>query len=138
MPVSPIPAGFHTVTPYVFVENADAFVAFAREAFGAVEQFRSMRPDGGVAHAQITIGDSVIELSEAHEGDAPMLFALHLYVADADATYARAIAAGAASIGEMRDTPYGDRGGEVCDPFGNQWYIATHVDDAAWDAATKE
>lgn len=129
MAVSPIPAGFHTVTPYLCVPGAGALIDFLGRALGAEELFRLARPDGAIMHAQVRIGDSVVMLGEPMEPrDArPAMF--YLYVPDADALYARAIAAGAESVREPVTTFYGDRSGGVRDPAGNLWWIATHVED---------
>ena len=123
-----IPPGLHTVTPYLVVEGAAKLIAFLEQAFGGVEQMRVARPENAEAimHAEVTVGDSRIELADANDQYSALRFELHLYVDDADATYARAIAAGARSLGEPIDQPYGDREGGVADPFGNYWYIATH------------
>jgi uncharacterized glyoxalase superfamily protein PhnB len=123
-----IPPGLHTVTPYLVVDGAAKLIAFLEQAFGGVEEARVARPDNAAAimHAEVTIGDSRIELADANDQYGALRFELHLYVDDADATYARAIAAGARSLHEPVDQPYGDREGGVADPFGNYWYIATH------------
>jgi PhnB protein len=117
-----IPKGFRTVTPYLLVERGAQFLEFLKQAFGAEEKVRMTTPDGRIMHALMAIGDSVIEFGET----TPMPVALHLYVPDADAVYEHALAAGAASLHPMTDQPYGDREGSVRDPFGNNWYIATH------------
>ncbi|MEK6375925.1 MAG: VOC family protein [Acidobacteriota bacterium] len=122
------PPGLHTVTPYLVVDGAAKLIAFLEQAFGGVEQARVPRPENAAAimHAEVLIGDSIIELADANAEYSDRRFELHLYVDDADATYARAIAAGARSLHEPVDQPYGDREGGVADPFGNYWYIATH------------
>jgi PhnB protein len=86
-------------------------------------------PDGVVHHAVVRVGDSVIEMGEAHDkyGNMPAMF--YLYVPDCDAVYRRALAAGAKSLHDLTDQPYGDRNGAVTDDFGNTWYIATHIKD---------
>jgi len=123
-----VPPGLHTVTPYLLVDGAPKLIEFLEQAFGAVVEMRMPRPENAerIMHAEVVIGDSRIELSDATAESAPRRFELHLYVEDADATYARAIAAGARSLGEPIDQPYGDREAGVADPFGNYWYIATH------------
>jgi uncharacterized glyoxalase superfamily protein PhnB len=88
-------------------------------------------PDGVVHHAQVRVGDAVIEMGEAHGPYQPMPSMLYVYVPDCDAVYQRALAAGAKVLHELTDQPYGDRNGAVTDPFGNVWYIATHVRDVA-------
>jgi len=86
-------------------------------------------PEGGIAHAKIAIGDSILEMSDAHGVYKPMPCGLHLYVPDTDAVYEQALRAGAKSLTAPADQPYGDRSAGVVDPFGNQWFIATHIKD---------
>ncbi|MGE0456126.1 MAG: VOC family protein [Vicinamibacteria bacterium] len=123
----PIPAGLHTVTPTLHVEGTDGLIDFVRRAFGADELDRTVLPDGTVVHAQLRLGDSVLELGEARGFVSPMPCSIHYYVDDVDAAYARALEAGATSLGAPSDRPYGDRAAEVADPFGNHWFLATHV-----------
>lgn len=125
----PVPAGMHTVTPTLHAKATDRLIEFIKQAFGADEIECSLAPDGSVAHAQLKLGDSALELGEAGGFVPPMPGSIHYYVEDADAVYARALAAGATSLGEPSDRPYGDRAAEVADPFGNHWFIATHVKD---------
>jgi PhnB protein len=125
----PVPAGLRTVTPYLHAHGAARMVDFLKDAFGAEEVGRAVEHAGNILHAKIRIGDSVIELGEAHGEYQPMPFTLHLYVNDTDATYARALGAGATSLREPRDEPYGDRNSGVKDPFDNRWFIATHIKD---------
>jgi PhnB protein len=119
--------GFRTVTPYLAVHEAPALIDFVKQAFGAQELGRTGPGSGGGLHAEVRIGDSIVMIGGggAFRGT-PMPAALHLYVSDADATYRRALAAGATSFYEPTDMPYGDREGGVKDAFGNSWYIATH------------
>lgn len=125
------PKDFHSVTPYLHPHEAEPMIAFLKKAFGAEEMDRHASPDGVVHHATVRVGDSVIEMGEAHGAFQPMPSMFYLYVADVDALYARAIQAGATSLSAPRDQDYGDRSGGVKDPFGNQWYIATHIKDVA-------
>jgi uncharacterized glyoxalase superfamily protein PhnB len=120
-----------TVEPALPVHGAAQFIEFLKHAFGAEETARHMRPDGSIAHAEIKIGDSVISTGDAGGADLkPMPTAIHLYVPDADAMYQRALRAGATSMHEPIDQPYGDREASVKDPFDNNWYIGTHKADA--------
>ena len=128
MPVNPIPEGYHAVTPYLLVAGAAPLIDFLKQAFDAVETERVARPDGGVMHAEVRIGGSPVMMGEP-PGGAAKPAALYLYVADVDATYARALAAGAAAVSPPADQFYGDRTGAVTDPAGNTWWIATHVED---------
>jgi PhnB protein len=118
--------GFNNIAPYILVNGAPKFMEFLVSAFEATEGIRVPRPDGSIMHAEVRIGDSVIELAEANEQYPPHPMTTHLYVADSDATYARALRAGASSIyAPTDDHPSGDRWGAVRDQFGNVWYIAT-------------
>ncbi|HMG36300.1 MAG TPA: VOC family protein [Blastocatellia bacterium] len=125
----PIPEGLRTITPYFHPRGADRMVDFLSRAFGAEIMDRYDAPDGTIAHARVRIGDSVVEMGEAHGEWGPMPTALHLYVTNADATYNSALTAGAETLFAPRDEPYGDRVGGVTDPFGNIWYIATRIKD---------
>lgn len=118
-----------SVTPSVHVEGAARVIEFLELAFGAQEVMRHQTPDGIVYHAKLRIGDSILEISEAHVPFPAMPLNLHLYVPDTDALYRQALAAGATVVREPRDEPYGDREGGVRDPFGNVWWIATHIRD---------
>lgn len=124
--LNPIREGFHTITPYLHPRSADRLMAFLKDAFGAEIILRVPRPDGSVMHAQLRIADSMLEMGEPNPPYVPMPAALHLYVADADQVYKRALLAGATSLHPLTDQPYGDREGAVRDPEGNNWYIATH------------
>jgi len=126
---SSIPEGFSTITPYFAVPEADKLLNFLTQAFDAEVVHRHMRPDGKIAHATLRIGNSTLMLGESPSGRTPMLAMLYFYVADCDATYRRAISAGARSSMEPRDLYYGDRSAAVYDPAGNQWWIATHKED---------
>jgi PhnB protein len=122
---SPPPAGLHNVTPYLHPTGTAKVIDFMKQAFGAEEVFRAQDLAGIIHHAKIRIGDSIIAMGEAHGPYQPMPPALHLYVSDTDAVYQRALQAGAISIDEPQDQPYGDRYAGVKDPFDNVWYIAT-------------
>ena len=126
--VNPIPAGYHTVTPYLVAQDAPGLIDFVKQTFGAEETFRTIGGAGGI-HAEVRLGDSMLMVGGggpglAWRGDA-RLAALHVYVADADAVYRRALEAGGVSIGAPADQEYGERSASVKDPFGNYWYIAT-------------
>jgi uncharacterized glyoxalase superfamily protein PhnB len=131
MPVDPIPAGHHTVTPYLLVSDAARLIDFLVRAFGAIEVGKHAGPDGRVMHAEVRIGDSLVMLSDAGGEWKPMPCVLHLYVRDTDAFYGKAMEAGATSLREPADQFYGDRSAGVQDPEGNQWWIATHVEDVS-------
>ena len=122
---------FRSVTPQLNPLRAQVVIEFLQKAFGAEEVYRAQTPDGVVHHARVRIGDSIIGMGEAHGPYQPMPCTLHLYVPDADAAYERALRAGATSIQPVADQPYGDRSGGVTDPFGNRWFLATHIRDVA-------
>jgi PhnB protein len=117
------PPGMKNIVPYILVNGAARFIDFLRAAFEAEERLRVPLPDGSVMHAEVGIGDSVVEVADASEKFAPRPTTIHLYVKDADATYGRALRAGATSLEEVSDQPWGDRQGVVKDPFGNVWNI---------------
>ncbi|MGH2789141.1 MAG: VOC family protein [Actinomycetota bacterium] len=130
MAVKPIPDGYHSVTPYLIVQGADKVIDFLKQAFAAEETVRMTAPDGSIGHAEVRIGDSAVMMGEA-AGQSPMPGSIHLYVEDCDAAYQRALEAGATSVREPADQFYGDRMAGVRDPVGNQWWIATHIEDVS-------
>jgi len=119
-------SGYHTIAPYIIVPRAGEFIEFLTTAFGGKERFRVPRGPGSqfIMHAEVAVGNSIIELADANEQFPAAPTAIHLYVDDADSVFARAIDAGATSIYEVGDHVSGDRQGAVRDPFGNLWYIA--------------
>jgi PhnB protein len=119
----------HSVTPYLHPLRAPQVIEFMKNAFGAEEAYRAQSPDGVVHHAQVKIGDSMVGMGDAHGPYQPMPCTLHLYVPDTDKVYEEALRAGAESIQPPADQPYGDRSAGVMDPFGNRWFIATHIRD---------
>ena len=139
--VKKIPDGRTAVTPYLTIKGAIQAIEFYKKAFGAEEVMRLSTPEGKLAHAEISIGGSIVMLhDEAPEwkafspqtiGDTSV--SIMLYVNDVDAVFKRAIAAGASSVMEVADQFYGDRAGGLKDPFGHKWHIATHVEDVAPD-----
>ena len=131
MPVRHIPEGYHTVTPLVSVKGVGRLIEFMKKAFGATEHYRFESPDGGVMHAELRIGESVVMLGEAMPGSSPMPTGLYLYVEDADATYRKALEAGGESVEEPANRFWGDRVATIKDFAGNRWWIATHVEDVS-------
>jgi PhnB protein len=119
-----VPAGYRTLTPYLHPHSAASYVEFLQRGFGAVEEFRHATPDGRVMHAQLRIGNAVMELGDTESEGAPRLGVFYLYVADPDALYAQAVAAGATPHSPVADQWYGDRVGSVKDPSGIVWHIA--------------
>jgi uncharacterized glyoxalase superfamily protein PhnB len=126
---SHVPKGLYNVNPYLHPLRAEPLIGFLKRAFGAQEVAKYASPDGVVQHAQVRVGDSVLEMGEAHGKYEPMQAMFYVYVPDCDAAYRQALAAGATSFQEPTDQPYGDRNSGVQDNFGNKWYIATHVKD---------
>jgi len=126
-----VPKGLFSVNPYLHPRRAEPLISFLKRAFGAEEVAKYASPDGVVHHAVIRVGDSVLEMGEAHGKYETMDAMFYLYVPDMEAVYRQALAAGATSFQEPTDQPYGDRNAGVKDAFGNKWYIATHVKDVA-------
>lgn len=120
---------FRSVTPHLYAAQPVQLIEFLQKAFGGEDVYRAQMPDGGIPHAQVRIGDSIVALAGGHGPYQPMPSTLHLYVPDADSIYNQALRAGATSIQPVADQPYGDRSGGVQDPFGNRWFIATHIRD---------
>lgn len=125
------PERYHSVTPYLIVENAAGLIEFLQQAFEAEELMRMAQPEGGIMHAEVRLGDATIMLADATDQYPPMPAFLYLYVEDTDAVYQKALAAGATAIREPTDEFYGDRTAAVGDAFGNQWGIATHIEDVS-------
>ncbi len=126
-----VPKGLHNVNPYLHPLRAEPLIGFLKRAFQAEEVAKYASPDGVVHHAVIRVGDSVIEMGEAHGKYEPMPAMFYLYVPKMDDVYKQALAAGATSFQEPTDQPYGDRNAAVKDAFGNKWYIATHIKDVS-------
>jgi len=117
--------GLTSITPYVIVRPAAQFIEFLKSAFAGVERMRMPAPDGSVMHAEVAVGNGAIEVSDGNEEYPTAPGAIHLYVDDPDATYARTLQGGATSFyAPTDDHPSGDRWGAVKDLFGNHWYIA--------------
>ena len=142
--VKPIPDGYHTVTPYLIVNGGAKALDFYKRAFGATEMMR-MDHEGKIGHAEIKIGDSPVMLADEFPemgakspptiGGSPVT--IHLYVEDVDKLFAQAIAAGAKEIRPVKDQFYGDRAGQLEDPFGHKWYIATHKEELTMEEVKK-
>ncbi len=137
--VSPIPAGYHAVTPYLSIKGAAKAIAFYKRVFGAKENMRMPGAKGAIGHAEVQIGDSRVMLADEHpdigfvgpkaRGGSPVH--MNLYVKDVDAVVKRAVRAGAKLKRPVQDMFYGDRGGSIEDPFGHMWHVATHVEDVS-------
>ena len=127
---NPVPAGYATVTPYLCVADAAKLIEFLKQAFHAQLLFKMDGPGGRIMHAEMTIGDSRIMLGQPEPGKETHAM-IHLYLPDTDAVYKRALTAGGTSVREPADQFYGDRSAGVRDQFGNQWFIATHIEDVS-------
>jgi uncharacterized glyoxalase superfamily protein PhnB len=127
--VTPVPAGYHTVTPWIIARGAAELIDFLKEAFNAKEQGRVELGDGSIGHAELRIGDSIVMVFDAKPAwpDTPSF--LRLYVSDADAAFERALVAGATAVTEVAEHSFGDRVGRVRDPWGNLWWLQSHVRD---------
>jgi PhnB protein len=122
-----IPPGFNTVTPYFFVDDAEAFIAFLIAGLGGAEVGRTMRDDGLVANVMVSLGTSTVMVSDASPAFPAMAGSYYLYVEDADASMKRAIEHGATLVSAVGDRPYGDRQGGVRDAHGNLWWISQRI-----------
>ena len=132
--IKPIPDGYTAVTPYLIVKDAAGFLEFLADAFGAVERTRIPMGEGLIGHAEVEIGGAAVMLSDTLPPDfLASSSQIHLYVEDVDAVYAQAVSAGAVAAAEPEDQFYGDRVARVVDPSGNQWFIASHVEDVDMD-----
>jgi len=135
----PIPEGYHTATPYLIAGDAAAAIDYYKQAFGATELFRMPAPGGKIGHAEIKIGDSPIMLADEFPemgykspqtlGGSPV--SIMIYVADVDAVFNQAVAAGGKVQRPVKDQFYGDRSGTLEDPFGHVWHVATHKEDVS-------
>ncbi|HLH18020.1 MAG TPA: VOC family protein [Bryobacteraceae bacterium] len=142
---TPIPPGFHSITPHLNVNGAAAYIDFLKKAFNAVEMHRSPGPGGKLMHATVKIGDSMLMFAddfseEFHmppfvKGNLP--FVLNLYVPDADATWAQAVAAGCEVKMPLADQFWGDRYGHLRDPFGFTWAISTRIEEVTPEEAQR-
>jgi len=137
-PVSPIPPGYHTLTPHLIVNDAKQAAEFYQKAFGAEIRSMAQGPGGKVIYAEMKIGDSIVMFNDEFPASgivsptttkASTCVTTHMYVEDADKVYNAALAAGAKVITPLADQFWGDRYGTVEDPFGHHWSIATHIKD---------
>ena len=137
MAAKPIPEGFHTLTPYLTVKDAPRAIEFYKKALGAEVRGIHYTPDGKIMNADLKIGDSILLVAEEFPGmgpksplslgDSPVV--LHLYVEDVDKLFNQAVAAGAKVVMPVMDQFWGDRYGQVVDPFGHGWSMGTHKED---------
>jgi PhnB protein len=137
MATKSIPEGYHSITPSFCVDGAQEFINFLKEVFAAQDRFKMDGPGGKVMHAELSIGDSAVMVSDVMPQWPAKSNSLYVYVDDVDATYQRALKAGATSVRAPENAFYGDRTSAVQDPFGNIWGIATHVEDVPPDEMQK-
>ena len=137
MATKSIPEGYHSITPSFCVEGAQEFIDFIKLVFDAQDRFKMEGPGGKIMHAELSIGDSALMVGDAQPQWPAKINSLYVYVDDVDATYARALKAGATSVRAPENAFYGDRTAAVQDPFGNSWGIATHVEDVPPDELKK-
>ncbi len=133
MSVPPIPAGFHTITPYIIANQSARLIEFLKNALRAEVITLLKGPDGLVMHATLRIGDSMLMLSDGRPQYPAKPTDLYLYVPNVDGWYEGAMSAGAESVNAPRDQFYGDRMAGIKDPSGNTWWIATHIEDVSDD-----
>jgi PhnB protein len=139
MAVKPIPDGYHTLTPYLFINGAAKALEYYTQAFGAVESMRVPGPPGKLMHAEMRVGDSAIMLADefpdmGFRGPQTLggsTVSILLYVEDVDTVFQRALELGGTQLKPLRDEFYGDRTGTLVDPFGHIWTVATHKEDVA-------
>ena len=129
--VKAIPEGHQAVIPYLVVDGAEKVIEFLKQTFHATETLRMAGPDGKIGHAEVRIGDCMVMLGEAQGPWKPMPAMIMVYTEGVDAVYQRALQAGATSVSEPKDQFYGDRSAAVADACGNQWFIATHIEDVS-------
>lgn len=137
--VNPIPQGYHSITPYLVLDDASRAIEFYKQVFGAKETVRMAGPGGKVGHAELKIGDSMLMLSDEMPGSgnrspkslggSPV--SIFLYVDNVDAVFDEAVKAGAKGDTRPQDMFWGDRFGHLTDPFGHSWALATHIEDVA-------
>lgn len=133
MPVKPIPDGYNTLTPGCALKGCAKAIDVYRQVFGAEVVARFDAPDGSVAHCELQLGDSRVMMGEADGPVSPYNWHLMMYVPQCDAVFQRATAAGFTVKQPPTDQFYGDRSARVVDPFGNEWFISTHVEDVSED-----
>jgi PhnB protein len=137
--VRPIPEGYHTVTPYLYVRGATAAIDFYKNVFGASEIVRMAGPDGRIMHAEMKIGDSVVMLGDENlqvgmlspQTVGGFSTGLHVYVENSDAVVKKMVDSGGKVLRPIKNQFYGDRSASVLDPFGHMWSVATHIEDVS-------
>lgn len=143
--VKPLPDGYHNVIPYLILDDASGAIDWYSETLGAKETVRMPMPDGKVGHAELQLGDSIVMLADEFPdmeiksprslGGSPVTICL--YVADVDATFGAAVAGGAKVLQNLENKFYGDRAGQIEDPYGHIWSLMTHVEDVSEEEMRK-
>jgi PhnB protein len=139
MAVKPIPDGYPKLSPYLIVDGASDAIDFYAKVLDSTERMRMPEPSGKIGHAEIQLGDAVVMLADEHPemgyrspkaiGGSPVT--IGVYVDDVDATFDKAIKAGAKELRKPEDQFYGDRSGQFEDPFGHRWNVSTHIEDVS-------
>jgi PhnB protein len=137
--VKPVPDGYHSVTPYLFIKGAADAIDYYKSVFGAKERMRMPGPNGRVMHAELQIGDSIVMLADENleiGAKSPKTLggassSLHIYFENVDKVAGKAVNSGAKLVRPVKDEFYGDRTGTIVDPFGHMWSIATHIEDVS-------
>jgi PhnB protein len=145
MPANAIPKGFHAITPHLVCRNAKKAIEFYQKAFGAQNLRTHTMPDGSIMHAELKIGDSIFMLGEEFPdwgvlspqslGNSTVV--LHIYSEDVDSAFQKAVSAGCTATMPVADQFWGDRYGQILDPFGHRWSIATHKEDLSEEEIEK-
>ena len=127
------PAGYTSVAPWIVTDDTGALLDFVAQVFDGEELARVATEDGSIGHGEIRVGDTVV-LAFDRRPDWPVLPSLlRVWVPDADTTFAKALSAGASTVTELSDSAFGQRGGRIKDPFGNIWWVVSHVEDVPED-----
>jgi PhnB protein len=144
-PIEPLPDGYPRITPYLCVDGAAQAIDFYTDVFGMQERMRLPADEGKIGHAELELGDAIVMLSDEYPeqdflsprsvGGTPLM--MHIYVEDVDRVVERAVQAGATLLREVRDEFYGDRTGQIEDPYGHRWNVATHIEDVPDDEMAK-
>jgi uncharacterized glyoxalase superfamily protein PhnB len=135
--VQPIPEDYGSITPYIIVKGVAQFIDFLKEAFEAIERGRVSNDDGTIGHAEVWIGNSVVMMFDAKEDWPETPSFLTLYVEDCDKVHQAALKAGATTVTKLSTNAWGDRGSRIRDPFGNIWWIQSHVEDVSEEEMTR-
>ncbi|MFI9769629.1 VOC family protein [Streptomyces sp. NPDC052415] len=133
--ISSAPTGYTTVAPWVVTEDTGALLDFVTQVFGGEELARVRTEDGSIGHGEIRVGDTVVLAFDRRADWPPTPSLLRVFVADADAAFSRAVEAGGQVVTALSDNAFGQRGGRIKDPFGNIWWVTSHVEDVAEEEA---